>query len=449
MAIGQQESRTVTGGEFTITTVTGIVDAIGGFDAAGITGAAIPDGTSVPMTAIEGNADLVILVDVASNVVTLSEEWLQDGGTGYDLADVITVSGADLGGDGGGTATFTVDSLVGEAATVTVTDGGTGWLTGDAIGSDETTSDGSGVGFAGTVAATAGVITAITVTDGGTGYVSGDAETLTYSGTGEVGVPSADYINHDEYEMGGVVEEYTKPRNATAPQEDWQGTMTGGYNPADTPSLVPDDNDPTITTVLKADLPQLKVQKKMIDGGTITVYAEPTLVDANGNVVGNTVRAEDVTDEARCTALGFTWNTDGNGGVDGSSYGYCSEVVAFDATLDKTVCVANGYLFDTVADVCVDADGADEAVVEAYLNGGAGDLYEDDTKKVICKAQGHFWNGTACVAAGSVDFGATYTTQVTCSAAGGLWLAGTCYNPEAFGNGQGGDFSETVGSHND
>lgn len=347
----------------------------------------------------------------------------------------------------------------------TVTTGGSGYLIGDTITPADITTESvvdTGVlptDFILTVATVNGTAVAtFTITDGGTDGTDGDGQAQIATGT-EAGVPSADYLDHDQYEQGGNVQEYTVlddsvTKSTYTPRERTESLAAGTFvgdpstDPTAESALRQDDNASTIKVVLKADQAQLAVQKKYIDGGTITVFAEPTTVSADGVVVGNTLRLEDITDEARCVAAGGTWHTDGKGGSTGSNYGYCGDVVAFSATMDKTQCIAQGFIFDNVLDVCVNSDGTDEAVVEAYLNGGAGDSYVGDQKLAICKQQGHYWNGTACVATGSIDFGVTYTTQATCSANGGVWIAGTCYSPEGFGNGQGGDFTETVGSQN-
>jgi len=448
MAIDYLQGRPVTPVAFTVTTLTGIVDAVETLDIG--TAVGLVDGTYTGVAtggATAGNDDLTVSVVVSGTgtIVTFDTVSIVDGGTGYDETQDagITIDATLLGGSAG-SLTFDVASTVGAVATTTVTDGGTGWITGDAITADETISDGSGSGVSVTVTASAlvndtpetgGVVSALTIVEGGEDYVGGDLETVTYNGDGEVGVPSEDYVDHDEYELGGVVVEYAKPYNATAPQSDWQGTMTGGYNPADTPSLEPDDNNPEIGTVLLADMPQLAVQKKYIDDGSVVVYAEPTIVNGSGEVVGNTVRAEDIGDEARCTALGFTWTTESTGDGNTGSYGYCYEPAsAFDSGLVEEECVRSGFYFDADLDVCVDT--STPANMTTY-------------GQVACKEAGWFFDGTDCVDWDTIDFGVDYTTQLTCDAAGGVWIAGTCFSPESFGNGQSGNFSETVGSHND
>lgn len=464
MALGQQQSRPVTPFEFTVTTITGIVDAIENFDDT-LIGGTLVDNTYTGV-AVTGGSGTGLTLDVVVTGGVIDTVTINSGGTGYVLTDSgLTIAGSDLDdngvtGTGSGTSTFDVASLVGEVATTTITNGGTGYITGDIISDTELSSDGFGTGVAGTVTATGGVVSAFTITSGGNDYVGGDTETVTYSGSGEIGISDSRYINHDQYELGGATNEYS-PQPSTLNGENTQykpltdaetlntGTFVGdpSKNPDNTSQRF-DDNISTVRTVTKPDLSQWSVQQRDIDGGVVTVFAEPNIVDANGNRVGHTIRAEDIVDESRCTSLGFTWTTSATGDGDTGSYGYCTETVTFSETLDKTVCITNGYVYDNELDVCVNSDGTDVAVLESYLNGGAGDLYSDNQKKVICNQHGYFWDGSSCVLTDSVDFTTTYTTQDTCSSANGVWVAGTCYSPFDFGNGQGGNYSETVGSHN-
>ena len=339
---------------------------------------------------------------------------------------------------------FTVGTNAITVATVTA--GGTGYLVGDTITAADITSEAvvdTGVlptDFVLTVATVSGTaIATFTITNGGTDGTDGDGTASVETGT-ETGVPSADYIDHDLYELGGVINEYATDYNNDLDDQ-------SSYTPADptnTP-LAGTDNDPRLTVARKADQPQLEVQKKYIDGGTIEVFAEPTIVDRNGNVVGNVVRTEDCRDEERCVAIGGTWTVNAGG------YGYCENAdftTAFDADKGRLECIEGGHLWDAVLNACVDADGTDDTVLEAYLNGGAGDAYADVRKKEICEDHGHFWTGTACDAFGDVDF-AGQGTQALCEGVGGIWIAGTCYSPEDFGNAHGGDYGEKVGSHND
>lgn len=426
MPIGQQQNRPVTAFTIDVATLTGKILTVDNI----VHGGDHTDGTYTAV-ALGGGSGAGATADVVVSGGAVTTVTIVAQGTGYlDTDTGLTISNGVIGG--AANATVDVATVLGEVATVTVTAGGTGWVTGDVISAGELNTDGGGSGLAGTIVAAAGVATGFTVTAGGTGYAV--ADTQSYIGTGEVGVAGADYIDHDEYELGGVVSEYTTADQAS-------------YKPEIPPNVL-GAKQVLVKTVLKADQPQLKVQKKYIDSGSVTVWAEPTLVDSNGNVVGNNVRAEEVTDEARCTALGFTWTTATTGDGGTGSYGYCTETVAFAATLDQTECITNGYLFDYVADACVNSDGTDEAVLEAYLNGGAGDLYADDKKAAICKAHGHFWDGSACVAFPVEATFTAYGTKTLCNTNGGIWIAGVCYSPEVMGNGQGGDFSETVGKHN-
>ena len=239
-------------------------------------------------------------------------------------------------------------------------------------------------------------------------------------GSFDGGIPSGGYVDHDQYEAGGVQEEYV------------DDTQTGGK-----PKGVLGPKQVLIKNVLKADQPQLIVQKNMIDGGTTTVWAEPTIVDSKGNVVGNTLRAEDICDEYRCTAAGFTWTLGATGDADQADYGYCVEdLSAFDATLLEGECVRSGFYFDATltegTDACIDTGTASNLTTYG---------------EVVCKEGGYIFDGTDCVEFSTVDFSAAVDKDA-CGSLTGIWIAGTCYSPEDFGNGQAGDYSETVGSHN-
>ena len=327
---------------------------------------------------------------------------------------------------GGVELAVTISSSTVTVATATV--GGFGYVVGDTIEPADITSETPDVAgilpddFLLTVATvnSGGGIVTFGITTAGTNGTDGDLTAEIDEGT-EVGVPSADFSDHDQYEAGGIVEEYI------------DATQTGGK-----PKGVLGPNQVLVKNVLKADQPQLVVQKRMIDGGTTTVWAEPTLVDSKGNVVGNTLRAEDITDEARCDAAGFTWTLGSTGDADQADYGYCVEDLStFDATLLEDECVRSGFYFDVEltegTDACIDTGTA--ANLTTY-------------GEVVCKEGGYIWDGTDCVTFVSIDF-AGAADQDACVALTGLWIAGTCYSPEDFGNGQAGDYSETVGSHND
>lgn len=313
-----------------------------------------------------------------------------------------------------------------------------------------------------TVSAT-GVVETISIIDGGSGYTA------------------ADDLVASQVEL-----------KTDAPEVYWQGTMTGVFNPATAPSTGVSDNDPRISVARPADAPQLSIQKRYIDGGETTVWAEPTLVNAEGDVVGNTLRAEDCVDRPRCEANGFIWTVGTTGDADGGNYGYCreftvAESVTFWAGIAESYsdCPA-GTMFDD-ADSCVALDstaatGAD-LINAAVL---AEDIKEEKAMR-DCEVSGNFWDiSTAtCIAGdtpanfdlatftfGTVPDGQTassngtnrdylanacrnldyiwkydtntcvveptltaLTTQSTCVAAGCVWIAGTCYNPNDFGDG--------------
>ena len=310
---------------------------------------------------------------------------------------------------------------------VTVTTAGSGYIVGDEITESDITSEtvvDSGIlpaTFVLTVATINGVggILSFTITDAGTDGHDGDL-TAEVVGGSEVGVPSEDYSDHDQYEGGGVQEEYV------------DSTQSGSK-----PKGVLGPKQVLVKNVLKAGAPQLAVQKRMIDGGSTTVWAETTIVDGKGNVVGNTLRAEDISDEPRCDAAGFTWVVGSTGDADQGDYGYCTEDLStFDAALLEGECVRSGFYFDP--DLTEGTDACIDTGTPANLT-----TYGE----VVCKEGGYIWDGTDCVTFASIDF-ASETVQDDCTDLGGIWIAGTCYSPEDFGNGQAGDFSETVGSHN-
>ena len=105
------------------------------------------------------------------------------GGSGYALPPSLSLSG----GGGSGFTGYTTLTATSISATFTITNGGTGYVTGDSIVFNNTAT-GGGSGAIATVTATAGVITAINLTNGGTGYTL-KAPTITVTsaaGTGAV-----------------------------------------------------------------------------------------------------------------------------------------------------------------------------------------------------------------------------------------------------------------------
>lgn len=275
------------------------------------------------------------------------------------------------------------------------------------------------------------------------------------------GVSDTDkFVDHDQYEQGGVVPEYTDNQNQVAPK----GT------------LGPDQV--LVKTVLKADGEQLKVQQNETADGVV-VFAEPTLVDANGNVVGNTVRAEDCVDASRCAANGFVWVTENTGDGDTGSYGYCRELVAadfdgvtFTATADADCpvgsqfdgvtgcqpidfvdfatpagtklenlsndelmreCEGSGYIWDIYTNTCLDPSTPSN--LDVALSSPAPSPL--DHAKTLCRQAGLVWNPTLNAGVGGceVDGSGGHATQAACEGNGYVWIAGTCYNPNDFGDG--------------
>ena len=88
------------------------------------------------------------------------------GGTLYALPPTLTISG---GGSGSGFAGYTTLTGTGVSSTFTISNGGTGYITGDTIIFNNT-GTGGGSNVAATVVATGGVITGITLMSVGSGY---------------------------------------------------------------------------------------------------------------------------------------------------------------------------------------------------------------------------------------------------------------------------------------
>lgn len=462
-----------------------------------------------------------------------------DGGDGYMVGDLLTLPG--------GTADATVTVLavnpvsylpngsgVGEITLVELTSGGTTYnsavevvagATVAGVGDDfvdhteyETGGDvpeyieGTGLVFDVTDTVADGVLVKgeIAINDGGTGYITGTQVRIiqTTNDTALLSITAVDAVGTvTDFEVIDGGENYTTATDLVASQVElktdspevyWQGTLRGTFNPTDTPNTTLTENDPRITVTRKADLPQLAIQKRYIDEGVTEVFAEPTLVNGEGDIVGNTLRAEDCVDRPRCEANGFIWVTDTTGDADAGTYGYCREetIAEFKTRTDGTItdfdeCVA-GTLFDGV-DTCdilddVAATGAD--LINAAVTGG--DIGLEKAMR-DCEVSGNFWDVTrsVCVAGGDasitagaydmtgdvgtgtpvagrtgssnssrVDFlanacqqvggvfnyttyvctvpvdPATLTTQVLCAGAGYIWIAGSCYNPNDFGDGQ-------------
>ncbi len=214
-------------------------------------------------------------------------------------------------------------------------------------------------------------------------------------------------------------------------------------------------NDPSIKLVVPADQPQLKIQKRTVSG--VTVYAEPTTLDSYGQVVGNTLRAEDILDEDRCVASGFTWTKTTAVAGNRSSFGYCHETVSFVNTLREERCLMSGGFVDRAvtqgnAGCCVDkaTAGTWRTYVDTKYNGGtpsAADvtryskLYGNNWVEALCRLGGQYWDGNNCIA---MPVAATFAgyNQADCATNKGVWVAGVCYAPTTFGNGNGGSYNQ-------
>lgn len=466
MALGQQTNRTVGGLEFDVATLTGIIATHAAFvdtldtatDDTYVDLASTSDGSGV------GATFTVVISGNAVDTVTMTAP-----GTGYAVGDTLVIDFSLITGASSGTVASTVATVVGEVATVTVTDGGTNWVTGDVVSAGELTTDGGGSGLAGTVTASAlngdtpetgGVISAVTVTAGGTGYAVGDSQV--YSGT-EIGPADARYIDHDQYELGGIQTEYVTDKSSYTPTvlaEDMVdgGTLVGDPARAKEVGQRFDDNASTTKVVLKADLPQWSVQQRDIDGGAITVFAEPNVVDRNGKRIGHTVRAEDCVDEARCTALGFTWiNNAPTGDADQGDYGYCQNpagtahadaatVNALDpVTYDRQFeCTNAGFHWEASEtdpdERCKDTDTAGDFSFGSFVDSLTGNNFATTSTaqqyaETVCKQYGYYWEKATMTCKVYVD-PATLITKATCLADGHVWIAGACYDGADFGDGQ-------------
>lgn len=558
MALGLKQARPVTAFEFTVTTLTGIPATLAATvdNANGVLVEGTYDNTGLGYATTSGGSGTGCTVAVTIDALLVPTLSIVTAGTGYVATDtIVLVENVDFSSLGTGSLDTTVATIVGQAATTTVTVGGTGWITGDVVSASETSSDLLGSGITGTVTASAlvgdtpetgGVVSAFTVVDGGTGYVTADAETVTYIGTGEVGIADpVSYYNHNQYELGGVIEEYKTGNGLVVTVAETLGvidTLTavdGGYNyrvgdvvaisggvagtgvvaTVDALGTVltltvggagtgysdgnentvfvsrklnqvatgvyvgsNSDNDPTVTVVRKADQQQLQVQKRTIDNGTITVFSEPTTVNAYGEVVGNTIRAEDITDEYRCVAVylsdgvtsRFVWDTTTAQAGNRESYGFCREKTAAELAGDALVtadcpagyvhsggncvtvafgtvntnelagtitskvareqCVAGGNWYEPKAangSRCIEAVADNFSLANfAYTTNSSA----QDYAATVCQQMGYDWKPVlrTCVAAQDVT---TLTTQATCTAAGHVWVAGTCYNKADFGDG--------------
>jgi hypothetical protein len=456
---------------------------------------------------------------VATNAITVAT--VTAGGFGYAIGDTITpadisseavVDTGVLPTDFVLTVATVGDAMTGDIATFTITGGGTDGTDGDGtanvdLGSESGVSDNTdyfdhttyeqggqideykkGNGLIVTVAQTAGAIDTLTVVVAGTNYRVGDrVEISNNTNQGNNGVGGIGVVATVTDEAVGDVATLTVEAAGTGYADGDQNTAflsrvlnqtaTGEYAGSNA------DNDPTVSVGRLPDGQQWMVQKRYIDGGTIEVFAEPTTVNSVGDIVGNTIRAEDITDEYRCVAVflsdgvtpAFVWDTSATGDAAQAGYGFCrcktAAELAGDALVDAD-CPA-GYVHSggncvvrAFGDVNTD-EGADtinaKLAAEQCLAGG--NYYEPNAAKgsrciegvadnfslanfsftttssaqdyaaTVCQQMGFDWEGApsyTCVDPVDVT---TLLTQDTCAAAGHVWVAGTCYNKADFGDG--------------
>jgi hypothetical protein len=154
--------------------VTGITNLVGG---AGYTSA-----TATISAPGGGGTTATATVNISSG--SLTEMTVTAGGTGYLSTGNGTFEVLISGGSGSG-ATATANVLNGEIYEIEITDGGTGYVNGDVLTLDFTTNGGggSGVGVTYTIV-NAGTVTGLTFTDNGSGYTS--IPTITITGDGSL-----------------------------------------------------------------------------------------------------------------------------------------------------------------------------------------------------------------------------------------------------------------------
>lgn len=430
MALGFQQNRPVTAFTFDIATLTGKVATAAAFvdtlDTA-------TDGTYTNLATTTDGSGVGATFDVVITGNAVDTVTLNTVGAGYVVGDTLVIDFSLITGASSGTVASTVATVVGEVATVDTVAGGLGWVVGDTVQASELSTDGSGSGLTLTVATASavtqvdpplgGVPSAFTVTAGGTGYAVNDSQE--YIGTGEKGLDDIRYSDHDQYELGGAQREYTDAdgvaKSTYTPNTD-SATLGVGTNVGD-PSNALDtgtrfnDNLPTTKTVLKADLPQWKVQQRDIDGGTVTVFAEPGVVDRNGYLVGQDLRAEDMTDQARCEANGFVWGTVATGDADQGSYGACRELIAtdfdgidFTATEDADCPVGSKWdgVTGCVAYTAVEVNALTQSSTQVLRNEciASGNHWEE---KASSGATVAYTVGTSVASAGSISGGSGYS----------------------------------------
>jgi hypothetical protein len=460
------------------------------------------------------NIDIDFTVDTGA--VTLPV--INDGGTGYIVGDKFlngdfTITGAGTEPDGwyfvvgsvdANGAILTVATVVTDATSAA--DGGinavfavvpTEGLGDDYFDHDQYEEGGqideykTGNGLIVIISESSGPITSLGVGIDGQDYRVGDRVSVSPSGStgnGSGGIAVVTDVDLDggvntlSIEDGGDNYDDATDANTVFLTRKLKTTATGKYEGANA------DNDPTVSVGRLPDQAQWKVQKRYIDGGTIEVYAEPTTVNSVGDIVGNTIRAEDITDEYRCVSVylsdgvtsRFEWVTEAGETGNKGEYGFCREVAAgsISTALIDADCPA-GFVESTGSCVVVvyttvntdegaDTINAKEAYEQCFA---AGNWYEPSAAKgsrcieavadnfsldnfafttnssaqdyaaTVCQQMNFDWvkidlgtpaNNFSCFAKADVT---VFGTQQNCADAGHVWVAGTCYNKADFGDG--------------
>lgn len=494
-------------------------------------GYAVGDTLVIGFASITGASSGTVASTVATVVGEVATLNAFSGGTGWVVGDVVSASELSTDSTAGAGLSVTVSAASalnydspetgGVPSAATVLTGGVDYEGSDTLnyigagevgvsdkftyydhtqyelgGNIEEYKEGNGLTV--TVSETSGPITGLAVNTGGANYRVGDtfavSPTLTTgTGAGGIGVVATVDANGAVLTMtvGTAGDNYddTEVANTVFLTRTLNTMATGEYAGSNS------DNDPTVTVGRLADQEQLIVQQRDIDGGTITVFAEPTTVNSVGQVVGNTIRAEDITDEYRCVAVKvsdginprFKWVTSTTGDANGASYGYCTErtvaelnadattkvdadcpagyvasttncvVVAiatvnskeaiFDAdrttdgstgTNNKTAmeqCLANGGYYEPNAasgSRCIDASTPGNFSLANFAYGTVSSA--QDYAATVCRQHGYDWITPTMVCQAKTD-PTTLVTQATCAAAGHVWVAGTCYDKADFGDG--------------
>ncbi len=405
-------------------------------------------------------------------------------GTGYQVGDILNLFTGSVAGLG---AQFTVTGInyaTGAITSVSITAaggaGGDNYVDNEIL-TDATTTINSADGFG----ATADYYNLYSYELAGTTtseYAAvGTGLTLDYTVTGNVVTLSGDSIGNSagaNYKVGDIVyvsgdtgvkfavttvnagavtglaiiADYSTKSNATYTNQ--TSVLVDRNTLAPTGTLTAKQQK--VKTLTTSAAPKKKVQFNLING--VKVFAEPAIVVSGGTLEGRDLRAEDIGDAERCYAAGYDWvhvtEVDGTRG----EYGYCVQPAsAFASTLSKAECERSGFFWDIDSGAspnqCVNISdktdgGAWDIFVTTTVPGKAAPnealystKYGPDYLEALCRLGGMSWNGTSCEAFATTDH-ASLVTQATCVAKDGVWIAGVCYSPATFGNGQGGDWSQ-------